>query len=681
MTRLFRPASATPRGGRWTVLTMVLGILAALALGPGIAPATAGGFDCKEVPAPEAPAMAEPVMFDPDSAHKQDPNDHTGYGSYGWAGLRWYVYDLGCGEDITRSPKAVADTELGNSFFRTGQEIAAAAFWMDRQATTPDEASRVGRTSFLAEFDKLIVTTTEAVRDNTYGKFMSIALVLVGAVILWRGLRADIASVTKSALLGGTALLVGAVFLGAPQQAIKISDDTFAQLITDQQATIFDKTGTTGKPRDVVLDQILLPDYTKGWFGDLDTANAHNLEPQIRDALALSYDEQQQIRKDRSAANKIREDKKKKFQAVVSGLEDNGLSYYTFQGKDSHRVGTGLMSMIKVSTISLLWIGASLLKLAALFAIRLAILTAPIWIPVAAVHGGLMERVLRGLLGAYLWGVAAAVLLAVYMLFIVRLYGSEVALSSAWKFWVTVIMTVFCWMVMRPFKRISSLARQNNTSVFNRHSVRRKAMALAQFTGAGQLARIADRVGGQSGGSTTRPEGTTVQRAQTEANAQKERVAQQIATGMMADHYRRRHTETQEYWRAKEEDQTGPIYAHDVPLDAAGRPSPGGRVGNGRLPVAPRRDRNEDVVFISIKGQSGRQPSANRRSTEPTGSSSMVWDGQLWIPPVSRDVKAGVSAPKPSRDTQSAQAPSPKPKPKVSRDATGGISGKPKGGA
>ncbi|MFI5782659.1 hypothetical protein [Nocardia sp. NPDC051570] len=645
MSRHTRP---TPTRSRWAAITLVIGVLAAIAVGPGISTASAGGFECKEVPAPEAPAMAEPATLDPDAIAEQDPNDHTGYGTYGWAGLSWYTYDLGCGEDITRSPKAVADTELGNTFFRTGQEMAAIAFWMDRQATTPDEAAKAGRVSFLSELDKLIITITQAVRDSTYGKYMAIALVIVGLTILWRGLRADIASVTKSALLGGSALLLGALFLGAPQQAIQLSDDTFAQLITNQQATIFADTGTTGKPRDVVLDQILLPDYTRGWFGDLDTANAHNLEPQIRDALALSYDEQETIRKDPSAADKIRDEKKQKWQSVVSGLEGNGLSYYTFQGKDSHRISIGLMSMVKVSTISLLWLGASLLKLAALLVIRLAILTAPIWIPIAAVHGGLMERVLRGLLAAYMWGVAASVLLAVYMLFVVRLYTTDVALSPVWKFWVTLLMTLFCWLVMRPFKRISAIARESNTSILNRSRLRRKALALAELGGAG-LARIAAKKPTNADDNTSqspRPEGTTVQQAELDVRRRKEQVAQQIAAQTIADHYRRRRAEHEEYWRNKAEQENGQPSDIDSETDSAQTPAAAagegiGGVGTG--PTHPRTQRNE-VVFVSIKGQSRLGRSRQQRH-EPAGSNSMIWGGQLWVPPVSHDKKGGDSTP------------------------------------
>ncbi len=69
---------------------------------------------------------------------------------------------------------------------------------------------------------------------------------------------------------------------------------------------------------------------------------------------------------------------------------------------------------------SLLWIGASILKITALMAIRFA----PIWVPIALTHGGWLIRVLRMLGSAYLWGVVGVVIVALYLMALV-LYTSQ----------------------------------------------------------------------------------------------------------------------------------------------------------------------------------------------------------------------------------------------------------------
>uniref|UniRef100_UPI003F493459 hypothetical protein n=1 Tax=Nocardia suismassiliense TaxID=2077092 RepID=UPI003F493459 len=659
-------ATSPPTSRRWPIMAVVIGILAVLALGPGAVPASAAGFECKEVPAPQSPATDIVAMFDSDSAERQDPNDHTGYGSYGWAGLTWYTYDLGCGDDLTRAPKAVADTGMGNSYFKAGQVMAGISFWLDRQTSTPAQAEAQGRTSFLTEFDKLIISITQSIKDTTYGKYMALALCIVGVVIMWRGLRADAASVTKSVLLGATALMLGALFVGAPQEAIKISDDTFAQLITDQQKTLFETTGTSGRPRDVVLDQILLPDYTRGWFGDLAAADAAQLEPQIRDALALSYDEQEAIERDPKASNAIVDAKKQKFQQVVSGLEGNGLSYHTFQGKDSNRISIGLLSMVKVSTISILWTGASLLKLVALLAVRLAILAAPLWIPVAAVSGGVMERVLRGLLAAYLWGVAASVLLSVYLLSMVRLYQLPAgAVSPAWKFWLMLLLTIATWAVMRPFKRISNITRQNNTSVLNRSGMRRKARMLADLS-TGRLPRVSDATGGGRGSNkpgtdrkgpvygkqaAKHPSAMTNNQQGAAADA-----AQFIYATKMDEYHKRRAAGIDDPAGSKSSISGGA--ATDGQHASAGADDAKTSATAGRVhPSSINMASSHPIFHVSSKG---RPASAIGRTSEPAGTNNHVWSGQLWVPTQSsRDTSSGGAAHPPSRRASAVTGPPP----------------------
>lgn len=94
------------------------------------------------------------------------------------------------------------------------------------------------------------------------------------------------------------------------------------------------------------------------------------------------------------------------------------------------------MAMVKVGMPSLLWIGASVLKLIALLAIRLAILFAPpIWIPLAAAHAGTLMRVCRMIASAYMWGgVAGSVIVALYLLALVKLYVTDNGqIDGSWR--------------------------------------------------------------------------------------------------------------------------------------------------------------------------------------------------------------------------------------------------------
>ncbi|MDI9915396.1 hypothetical protein [Rhodococcus sp. IEGM 1379] len=519
--------------GRGNGLGVRLGrILAVLALvllpliGGG-AIASAGGFDCKDVPSPEYPNSVMASEFDSSSKDREPKDGGTGYETYGWAGLSWSTYDLGCGNDLVNAPRAVADTTTGNLFLGIGKGFAAAAFWLDDQTKTGQAAEDAGIAPAMATFDQ-IVSSISSGMFGVYGMWLGIALTAVAAMILWHALNSNAAAVARTVAIAGAALAIGALFVGAPQKAIQIADDTFGSIITDTQGQMLSVSGSDTDPRNVLIDKIFLDDWRKGWFGANFNDEELKLGPQLRGALAFSYGEQREIADDNEAASELADTKAKAFEDdIIKKLEGLNLSYNQFQGKDSGRTGIGFMAMIKLMMPSVLWIGASILKLTALLAIRLAILFAPIWVPLAAIHGGTLSRVCRAIATAYMWGVAGAVVIALYLMALVKLYDTDNGIvDGTWRLWFMIILTAVCWMIMKPFKRMSQTFTQNQASPLQRkargiQSMAKKAFLSAATGGVGTAAVVggaaADRVSPKAkdrystnihdGGVLARPEG------------------------------------------------------------------------------------------------------------------------------------------------------------------------------
>ncbi|WZU35894.1 hypothetical protein Rruber_05407 (plasmid) [Rhodococcus ruber] len=495
-----------PTAGRWGRIIAVLALALLPSMGTAPPAAAAGGFDCKDVPQPEFPNSAFPSLLDSTSAAQEPTDGGTGYQTYGWAGLKWYTYDLGCGEDLVRAPGAVSDTALGNTFLTIGKSLAAAAFWLDDQTHTAPDGDRP---SAMQKFDEIVVSISRGMSE-IYGLWIGIGLTVVAAIILWKALKADSAGVTRTAVLAAAALALGALMVGAPQKAIEVTDETFASLITDTQDQIFsvsfggggDGTLADGPtdPRNVLLDKVFLEDWRRGWFGTNYDDDVNRLGPELRDALAFTYAQQRQVSGNATAQNALGEEKADKFRQVVNSLGgDNAtginLSYGTFQGKDSGRTGIGFMAMIKLGLPSILWIGASILKITALLAIRFAILFAPIWVPLAIAHGGILERVMRMLASAYMWAVAGTVIVALYLMALVQLYVTDNGgVDGSWRLWFMVLLTAICWFVMRPFRRLSQTFTANHASVFDRKArSAQQSLKRKLFTGASAV------VGGPAG--------------------------------------------------------------------------------------------------------------------------------------------------------------------------------------
>ncbi|WP_063045020.1 hypothetical protein [Nocardia pseudovaccinii] len=522
-----------PRGsGRSTGLAArLVRIAAVLALvmlgqfGPGEATAAASGFDCKDVPVPEFPKAAFPARIDGSSADRSAPTNAnpTGYQSYGWAGLNWYTYDLGCGSDLVRAPGVVAENSWGNNFLTIGKTLAAAAFWLDDQTKTGKQAEQAGVKPALAEFDTIVKSVSHGML-GVYGQWLGVALTAATAVMLWQAFKANAAGVTKSAGVAAAGLALGALMIGAPAKAIQLTDDTFGSVITDTQDQMFsvafngqDATlaGGAYDPRNVLMDRIFLDDWRQGWFGQNYDDSDNQLGPKLRESLAFSYAEQREIQNDPSAQDRLVTQKERIFRdEIVKPLESHNLSFYTFQGKNSHRVGIGAMAMLKLGLPSILWIGASILKLSALLAIRFAILLAPVWVPLSIVHGGWLARVCRMLASAYMWGVAGAIIVGLYLMALVQLYVTDNgSIDGSWRLWFMVLLTCLFWFIMRPFKRISQTLTQNHASMLNRraryaqHSLKRQFLRGAAAVVGGPAAAGAERaVGGLRRGGRGEPD-------------------------------------------------------------------------------------------------------------------------------------------------------------------------------
>ncbi len=462
-------------------LFAVFALVVIALVGPQLGTAHAGGFDCKEAPSPQFPNAVFPTVFDSRSATEPPHNGNpTGYQTYGWAGLRWYTYDLGCGEDLVRAPGAVADTSTGNAFLMVGQSLAAIAFWLDDQTKSGTEAAAAGITPALDQFDTIVASIATGT-SGVYGKWIGLALMCGATVILWNALKSNAAAVTKTVMLAAAGVTLGALMVGAPQKAMNVADETFGQLITGTQGEVFEAAGLETDPRNVLMDKILLPDISKGWFGpNFDESGLppdQQLQPKLRDTLAFTYDEQERVKGDTDAANELAESKAARFQdEIIKPLSAQNLSYTQFQGKDSGRTSTGFLAMAKVGLPSLLWSGASILKIVALLSIRFAILFAPMWVPFVVLSGGFLERVMRMIGTAYLWGVAGATIVALYLVALVKLYYVDNgSVDGSWRLWFMVILSLICWFIMRPFKRISSTFRQNSAGALNRKAVRAKS--------------------------------------------------------------------------------------------------------------------------------------------------------------------------------------------------------------
>jgi hypothetical protein len=274
-------ASAAPVTGPPSVLAM-----------PGIP----GIPDCKDAPLAERPGTGLPGALDPAPdpvPAEADPfadNPTTSlYEQYGYAGLSWHTYDLGCGGSV-RDPAAATDTMIGNLLLSAAVWLTAATNGLHNQVADP--------ASYMAPLDRVVTAVTTRLHDAIWSPWGAVALLAVAALLLYHAMRGQLSAVVAGA---GWALLVLAVLAAVtayPSRAASFFDDTITTTIGSLQARTAGLHGTTTAGPDatraqgaLTVDRVFYDAWLRGQLGATDTTAARRWGPVLFQAGAVSWSE------------------------------------------------------------------------------------------------------------------------------------------------------------------------------------------------------------------------------------------------------------------------------------------------------------------------------------------------------------------------------------------------------
>lgn len=519
--------------GRWrrvSSFTLVTGILAACVFGPALlaapgASANALGFSCKEQPAPETPGQTSTDFFDSDAAAAR--GDGTDYGKYGWAGLVWHTYDLGCGPDVVRAPGAVWDNTLGSAGLAIAKGITGFAIWMDRQAAINPDGSSPADT-VLGHLDQVVAAGSAAMKQVFYDPWLAVGVTVVGLMVLYFALKANSASAMRQSVVAGIAVFMAAMVVGMPMATMHEVNRQFNSTIGQVQGDALRKVHVDPQkgPREAVIGQIIIRQWRAGYFGDPDSLLATTVAPELRDALAFSYTDKANLAKAVAYCAQhpygllgclfsgpilaIYGKKNHEFDDVVHKMHPGSPAYGQFIGKAENRASAGWIAAFEAASVDGLWIAASLLRFIGMLILQLAVLFAPVWAIPAMVSEKILGNVVRFVGAALFWAVVAAAAVAVDLVAMTGIFKTN--LPNGWKVFVMVLIAAVIWMLLRPFKRLTQFVGMNAKSATQRaRSLGRRvnrlgSSVLAGFEGAGAgyaAGRIAGRRSDESARTAT----------------------------------------------------------------------------------------------------------------------------------------------------------------------------------
>lgn len=469
------------------LLAIVALAVAFVALGASGASATPGIPiipDCKDAPTAAVPDQGMSGLLDPGpvpAPPAADPfaasSSTTIYDQYGYAGLRWDTYDLGCGGSV-RDPQASVDTMLGNALLSAGVFVTALTNGVHNKVAHPED--------YMAPLDEVVDKVSGRLHDAIWSPWGGAALLGVVALLLVYSMRGELSSVVSASLWAALVLAILSGVAAYPSRAASFFDSAVTSTIGSLQsgsATLSSVGGADPARAQGALsvDSMLYQGWVRGTLGSSDSAAAHKWGPELFRASALTRSEADASR-DPQEAKRIADAKAEDWKRVAGEIETADPSTYAvLQGKAGGRVGTGFLTFVGALATTGFRALADAFLVAGLVMLRLLVM----FLPAAAVVGIMapLSSIIRRMAN-----IAAASLVNVVALSagsVVHTTAVSAILSSSHGAGMSVmalilclVLTVAALVLMMPFLSMTRMLGGHSRHGFLR-SVKRNALRYA----------------------------------------------------------------------------------------------------------------------------------------------------------------------------------------------------------
>jgi hypothetical protein len=463
-----RPAAVRARrvlvGGLTAAVAVVL---VALVVTPTAASASVAtvDMDCKESPTPDQPGQGlaaffgpEPDVLPPEEDPFADDATTTVYEQYGFAGLRWNTYDLGCGPDAAREPDAVIGTSVGNWVMNLPVGLSALTASLTEVAFQP---------TFLQIFDPLLLRVSDVLHSRLFERWAPVVLAVVGLLLLVKARGMAMATSAGAVLWSLFVIMVAAALFRWPVEAGHIADDTVTGTLGGVvQGLNGQAGGDLADPATAVASSlqssILYPAWLAGQLGSTDSATAAKYGPALFKATTLTWREARVVQDDPEAGRKIIDAKRDDFGDLADQVrKDDPAAYQFLTGQRSDtRVAYAILAALATALAVPFLLVSCLMLLGSFFVVRLAVMLFPAFATLGlfpAARGiviGVGRTVGAAVVNAVIFGAGAALTVTVL--------GVILDPASRIPAWLTLVLlplfSLIMWLALKPFRRLTAMA-------------------------------------------------------------------------------------------------------------------------------------------------------------------------------------------------------------------------------
>jgi hypothetical protein len=464
------------RGRRWLLGALLAVVFGALLV--PVLPGSASAAGCDPIkpwtcmitpndvcdigtPAPSRPdsGLAGWFLSEPKQAPAGDPFAPDAkvsvYDVYGYAGLDYSTYDLGCGGAV-RDPQATAMNSTANLIHTPAMWLIALDNSVREYAYQPN--------SMWGWTNDLVAKASKALHERVFTVWGAVALLLVGLWLMW-GARAG--NMSQAVMTAGWAVLVMAVVTAVaawPVKASTVADGALTgalgQISSGLSAEDPGDQPPAVRASGVLTQTVLYQQYLRGTLGSADSDVAKKYGPDLYKARSLSWAEVAEIKKDPGRRTAITDEKKKLWDDTASKIkgEDPDAYDYLTGKKGAEKVGAAILALISALVVTPFDIMASLLILVAFLIIRLAVAFLPaigtvgILRPAAGPLRGLLRTVLAAIINCVIFGAGSAVFLLA-----VRIITGTDSLAGWQQILLLWLTGLILWLLLRPYRRLTQL--------------------------------------------------------------------------------------------------------------------------------------------------------------------------------------------------------------------------------
>jgi hypothetical protein len=320
---------------------------------------------------------------------------------YGFAGLVWSTYDLGCFPDwVSALRTMLASMELGAA--RTVVAI---------DITVHDWAASDGWMSMLGP---LVTEGTRVVHQDLFTPWAGVSLLLLALVLLARAHRGNFGSAVTAFLWALMVLALVAGVTAYPTWASRQVTGLMAGTINAMDAGFVgqrSEAAAADSHASLLVSAVLYRQWLAGEFGDATSPQARRFGPPLFQAQALTW---RQAAEGQSQLAATENAKEKQWMAIASQIKSADPALYPYlQGKQGSRLGIGALTLADSVIVCGFDIFASLVIVVA----ELLLLLVTVMLPALALVGlhhdtrfaitAMFSRVAGRVASAILYAVAA----------------------------------------------------------------------------------------------------------------------------------------------------------------------------------------------------------------------------------------------------------------------------------